>query len=143
MTRRTATTSALPGHDLIERGLEDLRAGSETVEALLVSIGAPRLRAAGFSVQPASAMPEHKLYELLSRQRIVGAGGEIKLRGNSAFEQRFRLESEGVTFRGKRVNMLRHEYKFPRAKAKFPVQARTAVSAAGNGLPKKRRTPKS
>ena len=38
-------------------------------------------------------------------QRIVGAGGEIKLRGDAAQEQRFRLELEGVKFRGKRVNM--------------------------------------
>jgi methylated-DNA-protein-cysteine methyltransferase-like protein len=45
--------------------------------------------------------------------RIVGAGGEIKLRGESAFEQRFRLEAEGVTFRGRRVNMRLHEFKFP------------------------------
>jgi len=35
--------------------------------------------------------------------RIVGAGGEIKLRGDSAIEQRLRLEAEGVTFRGRRV----------------------------------------
>jgi methylated-DNA-protein-cysteine methyltransferase related protein len=38
-------------------------------------------------------------------QRVVGAGGEIKLRGDAAQEQRFRLELEGVKFRGKRVNM--------------------------------------
>lgn len=49
--------------------------------------------------------------------RIVGAGGQIKLRGSSAFEQRMRLESEGVVFRGKRVNMTRHEHKFPKSKA--------------------------
>ena len=45
-------------------------------------------------------------------QRVLGAGGEIKLRGDHAFEQRFRLQSEGVTFRGKRVNMREHEFKF-------------------------------
>jgi len=45
--------------------------------------------------------------------RIVGAGGEIKLRGEAALEQRFRLESEGITFRGRRVDMRRHEYRFP------------------------------
>jgi len=45
-------------------------------------------------------------------QRVVGAGGEIKLRGESAFEQRFRLEAEGVTFRGRKVNMREHEFKF-------------------------------
>jgi len=45
-------------------------------------------------------------------QRVVGAGGEIKLRGDSAFEQRFRLEAEGVTFRGRKVNLSEHEFKF-------------------------------
>jgi methylated-DNA-protein-cysteine methyltransferase related protein len=43
-------------------------------------------------------------------QRIVGAGGEIKLRGEAAAEQRFRLGMEGVKFRGKRVNMELHEH---------------------------------
>jgi methylated-DNA-protein-cysteine methyltransferase related protein len=46
--------------------------------------------------------------------RIVGAGGEIKLRGDSAIDQRLRLEAEGVTFRGRRVNMRLHEFRFPR-----------------------------
>jgi len=46
-------------------------------------------------------------------QRVLGAGGEIKLRGDSAIEQRFRLEAEGVRFRGKRVDMKAHEFKFP------------------------------
>jgi methylated-DNA-protein-cysteine methyltransferase-like protein len=48
-------------------------------------------------------------------QRILGAGGEIKLRGESALEQRFLLESEGVTFRRRKVNLKLHEYKFGRA----------------------------
>ena len=45
--------------------------------------------------------------------RVLGAGGAIKLRGDSAIEQRLRLESEGVIFRGRRVDMKRHEFKFP------------------------------
>jgi methylated-DNA-protein-cysteine methyltransferase-like protein len=45
--------------------------------------------------------------------RVLGAGGEIKLGGDSAVEQRLRLESERVIFRGKRVDMKRHEFKFP------------------------------
>ena len=45
-------------------------------------------------------------------QRVLGAGGEIKLRGDSAIEQRLRLEAEGVAFRGRRVDMKRHEFKF-------------------------------
>ena len=43
-------------------------------------------------------------------QRIVGAGGEIKLRGEAAAEQRLRLSIEGVKFRGKRVNMKLYEH---------------------------------
>ena len=51
-------------------------------------------------------------------QRVLGAGGEIKLRGDSAIEQRLRLEAEGVLFRGRRVDMKRHEFKFNRLKTK-------------------------
>jgi methylated-DNA-protein-cysteine methyltransferase related protein len=45
-------------------------------------------------------------------QRVLGAGGEVKLRGDSAIEQRFRLEAEGVRFRGRRVDMKAFEFKF-------------------------------
>jgi methylated-DNA-protein-cysteine methyltransferase related protein len=45
-------------------------------------------------------------------QRVLGSGGEIKLRGDSGLEQRFRLESEGVRFRGRKVDMKAHEFKF-------------------------------
>jgi len=65
--------------------------------------------------------------------RIVGAGGEIKLHGESAFEQRFRLESEGVTFRGRRVNMRVHEFKFAAAREK---------SRSRNSAKSKRRKPR-
>jgi methylated-DNA-protein-cysteine methyltransferase-like protein len=44
-------------------------------------------------------------------QRIVGVGGEIKLRGEAAAEQRLRLNLEGVNFRGKRVDMEIYEHK--------------------------------
>ena len=58
----------LPGEDLIEAGIEDLRAGRETVAALLVAIGAPRLRRIGLHL-PANlpATPEHRLYDLLAQ----------------------------------------------------------------------------
>jgi methylated-DNA-protein-cysteine methyltransferase related protein len=56
-------------------------------------------------------------------QRILGAGGEIKLRGDYAIEQRLRLEAEGVTFRGRRVDLKKHEFQFARAKKK--VKKRT------------------
>jgi methylated-DNA-protein-cysteine methyltransferase related protein len=47
-------------------------------------------------------------------QRVLGAGGEIKLRGDSAVEQRLRLEAEGVRFRGRKVDMKAHEWKVNR-----------------------------
>jgi len=40
----------LPGADLVEQGVQDLAAGRESVEALLVSIGAPRLAAPGLEL---------------------------------------------------------------------------------------------
>ena len=58
----------------------------------------------------------HRSFDL-PWHRVLGAGGEIKLRGDSAVEQRLRLESEGVKFRGKRVDMKNHEFKFARPKA--------------------------
>jgi methylated-DNA-protein-cysteine methyltransferase related protein len=44
--------------------------------------------------------------------RVVGAGGTIKLPGENGAEQRFRLRMEGVTFRGMRVDMKLHEFRF-------------------------------
>lgn len=59
--------SELPGGDLIREGLDDLRAGRETAAALLVAIGAPRLRQLGMDV-PTAETPEHRLYDLLARE---------------------------------------------------------------------------
>lgn len=59
---------SLPGHELIEKGLSDLASDRETAEAMLVAIGAERLRRAGISV-PAHRLPdpEKRLYALLAR----------------------------------------------------------------------------
>jgi methylated-DNA-protein-cysteine methyltransferase-like protein len=48
--------------------------------------------------------------DALPWHRVLGAGGEIKLRGTAAQEQRARLRMEGVRFRGKRVDMERFEH---------------------------------
>ncbi len=45
-------------------------------------------------------------------QRIVGAGGNILLTGEHGFEQRLRLQSEGVSFLGMKVNMAAHRHSF-------------------------------
>jgi hypothetical protein len=59
----------IPGSDLVARGIADLEQGSETVPALLVSIGRPRLMRLGIAVpEPICDRPEHRLYELLSTQ---------------------------------------------------------------------------
>jgi hypothetical protein len=55
----------LPGSSLVQRGVTDLGAGRESAEALLVSIGAPRLRSLGIELPPPIPSPEHKLYRLL------------------------------------------------------------------------------
>src|SRR5271170_4258436 len=48
--------------------------------------------------------------------RVVGSGGAIKLLGENAAEQRFRLRMEDVGFRGARVDMKRHEFQFVKRK---------------------------
>ncbi|HJT86293.1 MAG TPA: MGMT family protein [Bryobacteraceae bacterium] len=45
-------------------------------------------------------------------QRVVGAGGMIKLKYEAGHEQRVRLEMEGVRFRGKHVDMAEHQHRF-------------------------------
>jgi len=52
---------------LISKGLADLAAGTESEEALLVSIGAPRLRRSGLDVAEPYPDAERRLYELLAR----------------------------------------------------------------------------
>lgn len=60
---------ALPGAELIETGIRDLRDGRETLAALLVAIGSPRLRRIGLDLPAAlPGNPEHRLYELLAKE---------------------------------------------------------------------------
>lgn len=65
----------LPGEELIQAGIDDLREGRRTVAAWLVSIGAPRLRAGGIVVPEPLEDAEHGLYELLSREDPDAAHG--------------------------------------------------------------------
>lgn len=65
---------ALPGGDIIDTGLQDLSDGRETVAALLVAIGAPRLRQLGFQVPDlVPSNPEHRLYDLLVEDDVDAA----------------------------------------------------------------------
>src|SRR5579871_4081189 len=59
--------AGLPGHDLITQGLADLAQQAETIPALLVVIGAPRLRRAGISIPSHTVTnPEIALYQKLA-----------------------------------------------------------------------------
>lgn len=53
-----------------------------------------------------------RTHEGLPWQRVVGAGGEIKLKFEAGMEQRMRLQMEGVKFLGKRVDMAAHQHRF-------------------------------
>jgi hypothetical protein len=59
-------SDALPGADLIREGLRDLERGVESVPALLVLVGAPRLRRIGLDVPDTDYFPEDRLYEKLA-----------------------------------------------------------------------------
>lgn len=67
------TTPLLPGADLIDTGIADLARGAITVEALLVSIGAPRLRALNWTLPATLPHAEEQLYALLSAAHGDGA----------------------------------------------------------------------
>lgn len=57
----------LPGSDLVRDGIADLQRGVDSVLALLVSIGAPRLRRLGLVLpQNVIPSPEHRLYARLA-----------------------------------------------------------------------------
>jgi hypothetical protein len=66
-------SDALPGADLIRAGLRDIRDGVESIEALLVLVGAPRLRRIGFDVPDTPYYPEDRLYEKLAAENSDSA----------------------------------------------------------------------
>ena len=73
MSVSTENLERIPGGDLVGRGIADLSAGRETAEALLVSVGATRLRSLGLDLPPTASKPEHKLYALLAEEKGDGA----------------------------------------------------------------------
>ncbi len=69
-------------------------------------------RAAGFPGRARQVVWALRIGRGLPWHRVVGAGGKISLTGENGLEQRLRLESEGVAFRGARVWMEKHEHHF-------------------------------
>ncbi len=69
LTKRDIST--LPGGKLISQGLVDVKSGKESMAALLVFIGFPRLRELGLVDvinKDASKDPELRLYRLLTKK---------------------------------------------------------------------------
>ena len=85
--------------------------------------GAPAMKAAGYPRCSRHVARVLKLINGLPWQRVLGSGGRISLRGEFGLEQRFLLESEGVRFRGRRVDMTTFEHRFGRTRTKVAVQA--------------------
>lgn len=96
--------------------------------------------AAGFpGAARQAAWALHGAGRLLPWHRIVGAGGKILLTGELGFEQRLRLQSEGVSFLGLRVNLAEHRHRFFPAKnaaAKQAKQNRAEPAAAAGKIKK-------
>lgn len=113
-----------PAHELKRRILRDgMRPSEERDQSIRRAIRSiPRGKVATYSqVAAAAGYPlYHRLVAKLLRNagdslpwhRVLGVGGQIKLRLDAAFEQRLRLESEGVKFKGKRVDMAAHQHQF-------------------------------
>jgi len=85
---QTNDFDGLPGADAIRAGLEDLAVGRESVESLLIQIGAPRLSWLGI-VLPAKPEldADRRLYRLLAAQH-----------GNAAHSQFNSLIRQLVSF---------------------------------------------
>lgn len=60
---------------MIEAGLADLAQGVESVSALLVAIGTPRLRVLGLVVPAGPPHPERRLYDRLALEHGDAAHG--------------------------------------------------------------------
>jgi len=73
-------------------------------------------RAAGFPGAARQVVWALRQSQGLPWHRVVAAGGRIALPGEAGMEQRFRLQSEGVTFSGLRVRMAEHEFVFRKKK---------------------------
>jgi methylated-DNA-protein-cysteine methyltransferase-like protein len=124
-TTRRPATRLFPAHKrkraLLRDGLRPSELRDQAFRRVIRSIPKGKVATYGQIAAAAGYPLYHRAVARLLRadplnslpwQRVVGAGGEIKLRLDSALEQRFRLELEGVTFSGKRVNLRAHQHKF-------------------------------
>ncbi len=81
----------LPGAELIQRGMRDLRSGRDSAESELVQIGGARLRRAGLNVTVSDDQAldaDHRLYDLLARKH----GNEAHSRYNALLRELISFE---------------------------------------------------
>lgn len=116
--KRKGKSRAKPTNDSADNRLLRIEQAIRAIPRGKVSTYGGVARAAGFpgaARQVARAL--HGSFGL-PWQRVLGAGGEIKLRGDHAIEQRLRLEAEGVRFRGRKVDLKAHEFKPQKQKSR-------------------------
>lgn len=92
----------IPGSDLVERGLEDIKNGHVTEYALLLYVAGPRLARLGITVPPLSGVKpsheepyEHQLYALLDTRGGYSAYNSL-LRRMSSFAACLERERGGL-----------------------------------------------
>ncbi len=89
-----APGDGIPGGELVAAGLEALGRGEHSVEALLVAVGAPRLRALGVAVPDAGRQlprhPELALYRAMGRKHP----GDVHSRYNALLRRLVSFERE-------------------------------------------------
>jgi hypothetical protein len=91
---------ALPGEDLIETGLRDLREGRESIAGLLVAIGSDL-------PDDLPSNPEHRLYDLLARDDSDSAHSRYNayIRRLVSYERAAEL-TQGIILRDKLEKIL-------------------------------------
>jgi alkylated DNA nucleotide flippase Atl1 len=116
--RRDTEKTAKAGHSVIMR--DRIASVIRSIPFGKVSTYGAVARAAGHAGAARFAAAVLRRSAGMPWQRVLGSGGAIKLRGDSAMEQRLRLEAEGVRFRGRRVDMKAYEWKFGNTRKKKP-----------------------
>ncbi len=93
---------------------------ARAIRAAILSIPRGKVSTYG-EVAAAAGLPGYhrQVAQILNRtghglpwHRVLGAGGTIKTRSDVAFDQRARLEMEGVKFKGRRVDMALSAHRF-------------------------------
>lgn len=101
MPKTTEIPPGLPGAQLVTSGIEALKRGDLTIEALLVCVGATRMRLAGLEIPPSPPLaqpPEIELYLAIGAEHPEDAHSRYNalIRRLVSFErslERLRLDS--------------------------------------------------